>query len=123
MKSKQEIRERVWRLLKEEGVARFPGTRGRIPNFVGAERCADHLGELQAWRLARAIKINRNVILDRSELIGSFSRREGRGDSSLAEQGFTCASRLDLGVRELGGCRSSCSSMFRGGRVGREFKE
>jgi len=31
--SKEEIRNRVWNLMEGEGVARFPGTRGRIPNF------------------------------------------------------------------------------------------
>src|SRR5690348_6585883 len=35
--AKQEVRERVWDLLQREGVARFPGARGRIPNFRGAE--------------------------------------------------------------------------------------
>lgn len=55
---KQPIREKVWDLLQTEGVARFPGARGRIPNFVGAERCADRLDPLKAWTEARVIKIN-----------------------------------------------------------------
>lgn len=55
---KQPIREKVWDLLQAERAARFPGARGRIPNFVGAERCAAHLDRLDAWRAARAIKIN-----------------------------------------------------------------
>jgi 5-formyltetrahydrofolate cyclo-ligase len=38
---KRELRERVWRLLEERGVARFPRpVYGRIPNFVGAETAA-----------------------------------------------------------------------------------
>ncbi len=41
---KRRIRERIWRLLEERGVARFPKPiRGRIPNFVGAERAAARL--------------------------------------------------------------------------------
>jgi len=41
---KRGIRERVWRILEERGVARFPKPiRGRIPNFVGAERAAARL--------------------------------------------------------------------------------
>ncbi len=44
MDSKEEIRKRVWRLLRERGVARFPfPVEGRIPNFVGAERAARRL--------------------------------------------------------------------------------
>jgi len=55
---KQEIRERIWTLLERRRVARFPGARGRIPNFVGAEACANELGEIEAWRKARAVKAN-----------------------------------------------------------------
>lgn len=56
--TKAEARETVWRLLEVRGVARFPGTRGRIPNFVGAERAALALQSLPAWRKARTVKIN-----------------------------------------------------------------
>ena len=56
--SKQEVRERVWRALEIHGAARFPGARGRIPNFVGAERAALSLKDLPEWRRARVVKIN-----------------------------------------------------------------
>lgn len=57
--SKEEIRRRIWELLMEERVARFPlPIRGRIPNFVGAERAAYHLAQLPAWQRARVIKAN-----------------------------------------------------------------
>ena len=55
---KQEIRERVWSLLESEKVSRFPGARGRIPNFKGAEQCALKVGELEAWDNAKVIKAN-----------------------------------------------------------------
>ena len=55
---KQETRERVWRALELHGAARFPGVKGRIPNFVGAERAALRLQELPEWRRARVVKIN-----------------------------------------------------------------
>ncbi len=55
---KGEIREKVWALLEAKGAARFPGARGRIPNFVGAERAARRLAELEAWRAARVLKAN-----------------------------------------------------------------
>src|SRR5262245_15174706 len=57
-RSKQTIRERVWSLLTERGVARFPGARGRIPNFKGAEAAARRLAESPAWRAARVVKCN-----------------------------------------------------------------
>ena len=56
--TKADVREMVWRTLEVQGVARFPGTRGRIPNFVGAERAALGLQSLPAWRKARVVKIN-----------------------------------------------------------------
>jgi 5-formyltetrahydrofolate cyclo-ligase len=56
--AKQEVRERIWDLLQREGAARFPGARGRIPNFRGAERAADRLAELPEWEAADVVKAN-----------------------------------------------------------------
>jgi 5-formyltetrahydrofolate cyclo-ligase len=58
MKTKDGLREQVWNLLQAEKVARFPGAEGRIPNFVGAEKCAPILAELTIWKNARCVKIN-----------------------------------------------------------------
>jgi 5-formyltetrahydrofolate cyclo-ligase len=55
---KQDVRERVWRLLQDAGAARFPGARGRIPNFTGAEAAADRLAELPEWHAAGVVKSN-----------------------------------------------------------------
>src|SRR5262245_32346123 len=55
---KQEIRERVWRALEKARGHRFAGTRGRIPNLVGAERAADRLCELDVWKRALVLKCN-----------------------------------------------------------------
>lgn len=57
-RSKQDVREAVWAALSAAGVARFPGARGRIPNFTGAERAADRLAELDEWRAAEVLKCN-----------------------------------------------------------------
>ena len=55
---KQAIRDRIWTLMEERGVAAFPGARGRIPNFVGASAAADRLATVDEWRRARVIKSN-----------------------------------------------------------------
>jgi 5-formyltetrahydrofolate cyclo-ligase len=55
---KQAIRERVWRLMERRGVGRFPGAQGRIPNYVGAERAADLLAQLEEWKGALVVKAN-----------------------------------------------------------------
>jgi 5-formyltetrahydrofolate cyclo-ligase len=52
------VRERVWAALEAEGVARFPGARGRIPNFRGAEAAAERFAGLSAWTRARVVKAN-----------------------------------------------------------------
>ncbi|MBI4590214.1 MAG: 5-formyltetrahydrofolate cyclo-ligase [Candidatus Rokubacteria bacterium] len=56
--SKQDLREATWRLLEVYQAARFPGAKGRIPNFVGAERAALALAALSVWKRARVIKVN-----------------------------------------------------------------
>jgi 5-formyltetrahydrofolate cyclo-ligase len=52
------VRERIWELLVRERASRFPGARGRIPNFVGAERAARLLETLPEWQVARTVKAN-----------------------------------------------------------------
>lgn len=56
--AKQAVRERVWRLLEDRGVARFPGAWGRIPNFRGAEAAAARLASTEEWRRAWVLKAN-----------------------------------------------------------------
>jgi len=57
--AKQQIRERVWRLMEEKGVARFPRPIwGRIPNFEGAEKAADRLRALPIFADACVVKVN-----------------------------------------------------------------
>ena len=57
-RAKQAVRERVWAAQERERVARFPGARGRIPNFAGAEAAAERLAGLPEWRRARVVKAN-----------------------------------------------------------------
>jgi 5-formyltetrahydrofolate cyclo-ligase len=58
VEAKQRVREWIWRTLEDEGAARFPGARGRIPNFRGAEAAADRLAELPEWGEAGVVKSN-----------------------------------------------------------------
>jgi 5-formyltetrahydrofolate cyclo-ligase len=57
-RAKQAVRERVWALLERERVARFPGAKGRIPNFAGAPAAAARLASLPEWEAARVVKAN-----------------------------------------------------------------
>jgi 5-formyltetrahydrofolate cyclo-ligase len=56
--AKQEVRERVWALLERRKAARFPGARGRIPNFAGAGAAATRLATQPPWRAAKVVKAN-----------------------------------------------------------------
>jgi 5-formyltetrahydrofolate cyclo-ligase len=58
MYTKNEIREKIWGILEKEGVALFPGARGRIPNFKGADKAAHLLLTLPEWQRAFHIKAN-----------------------------------------------------------------
>ncbi len=58
LERKARLRERIWSRLEEEGVDRFPGARGRIPNFTGAEEAADRLRSTGAWTSASTVKAN-----------------------------------------------------------------
>jgi 5-formyltetrahydrofolate cyclo-ligase len=58
MRSKDDVRADVWEAMEREGVARFPGARGRIPNFAGAERAAERLADHPAWMAAKTLKAN-----------------------------------------------------------------
>jgi len=54
---KDDLRDEVWSLLKQQGVAiRDPF--GHIPNFIGAQKAAERLAGLPIWQRAKAIKCN-----------------------------------------------------------------
>ena len=56
-RAKQAVRQHVWDLLEREGAAP-PGVHGHIPDFVGKEKAAARLAELDVWKKARVIKCN-----------------------------------------------------------------
>ena len=58
MRSKDEVREEMWRAMDREGVSRFPGAEGRIPNFAGAKQAAERLARNPDWIRATTIKAN-----------------------------------------------------------------
>jgi 5-formyltetrahydrofolate cyclo-ligase len=58
MREKNDLRQAVWTILQQRRVSRFPGAEGRIPNFIGAEACAEQLAESRFWKDTRVVKIN-----------------------------------------------------------------
>ncbi|MCW4026762.1 MAG: 5-formyltetrahydrofolate cyclo-ligase [Candidatus Bathyarchaeota archaeon] len=56
---KDHIRRRIWELMEQSGVARFPRpVFGRIPNFEGSEKAARRLSEQSVFRSAKVVKVN-----------------------------------------------------------------
>ncbi len=56
---KQKLREKIWKLLEDKEVARFPlPVKDRIPNFEGSEKAAERVRELPEWKKAKAIEAN-----------------------------------------------------------------
>src|SRR4029453_13096845 len=56
--TKAEIRQKIWQTMQREGVARFPGAVGRVPNFAGSDQAAQLLREMAVWRRALVVKVN-----------------------------------------------------------------
>ena len=55
---KPALRLALWQALKDAGAGRFPGIRGRIPNFTGAEAAARHLAADPLFGAAQVLKCN-----------------------------------------------------------------
>ncbi|MFP3952424.1 MAG: 5-formyltetrahydrofolate cyclo-ligase [Candidatus Bathyarchaeia archaeon] len=76
---KREIRERIWRLMDDKHVSRFPfPIEGRTPNFEGADIAAGRLLDVNPFLEAEVVKVNpdyaqvdvrRNVLKTRKTLI------------------------------------------------------
>ena len=57
--AREDIRMKVWRLMEERGIAKFPRpVFHRIPNFAGAEKAAQNLRELPEYKAAKMIFCN-----------------------------------------------------------------
>jgi 5-formyltetrahydrofolate cyclo-ligase len=58
VRSKDKVRQEIWKAMDREGVSRFPGAEGRIPNFAGAKLAAERLANHRLWKRAQVIKAN-----------------------------------------------------------------
>jgi len=58
MRTKDQVRRGVWKAMDQEGVSRFPGAEGRIPNFAGSEEAARQLAATPEFQRAHVVKVN-----------------------------------------------------------------
>tara|TARA_A100001037_G_scaffold284713_1_gene291352 strand:- start:1054 stop:1845 length:792 start_codon:yes stop_codon:yes gene_type:complete len=56
-REKDSLRSEVWSLLEERSVS-IGSVWSRIPNFIGADKAAQRLSELQIWRSSEIVKSN-----------------------------------------------------------------
>jgi 5-formyltetrahydrofolate cyclo-ligase len=57
--SKETTRESLWETMSQKGIARHPfPAKGRIPNFVGAEKAAENLLSHSIFSNVKTLKIN-----------------------------------------------------------------
>lgn len=58
-KAKKELREKIWSLMENKKVAKFPlPLKDRIPNFIGSEEAAKKVRELELWKKAKVVVAN-----------------------------------------------------------------
>ncbi len=114
--SKANLRRRIWSLLTEERVSRFPGAVGRIPNFVGSERAARLLATLPIWQRAGTCKCNpdasqwpvRHLALEEGKVVYMAVPRL-RADHCF----------LELDPKRIGGSLRQAASIRGAARAGR----
>ncbi len=117
--TKAEVREMIWLAMEVRGVARFPGTKGRIPNFAGAERAALQLQGLPAWRQARVVKINP----DAPQLpVRRMALREGKVVYMAVPRLRDLACFLELDPARLGKQALQAASIKGAARLGRPLR-
>lgn len=72
---KQTVRRQVWDRLDSAGAVIDGSAHGRIPNFVGAQRAAAQLAELDVWQDAQVIK----AVPDKAQLpVRAAALRQGK---------------------------------------------
>ncbi|MDI6592089.1 MAG: 5-formyltetrahydrofolate cyclo-ligase [Patescibacteria group bacterium] len=73
---KKILREKIWKLLEEKEIARFPlPCQGRIPNFKGADKAAKLVTTLPEWKKAKIIFSNPDFA---QQKVRELSLKEGK---------------------------------------------
>jgi len=116
VRDKQEIRERVWALLTERRVARFPlPLHDRIPNFAGAELAVLRLAETPEWKAARRLKCNPDAP---QRAVRLQALREGKLVFMAVPRLRTARCFLRLDPTKLGGKLAKAATISGAGTLG-----
>ncbi|MHA1581127.1 MAG: 5-formyltetrahydrofolate cyclo-ligase [Candidatus Baldrarchaeia archaeon] len=105
---KQKIREYIWNKMEKEGIARFPlPCKGRIPNFIGAEKAAENLGRMDIWKKADVVKVNPD---SPQRKVRELALREGKVlimPTPRLKQGFLILKNIKNAAREASTIRGA----------------
>ncbi|MEM1575153.1 MAG: 5-formyltetrahydrofolate cyclo-ligase [Nitrososphaerota archaeon] len=74
-KIKQKLREEIWKKMEKDGIAIFPGAYGRIPNFIGSDKAAEKVRELEEWKKAKIVFSNPDSA---QKKIREFALKDGK---------------------------------------------
>ncbi len=100
--AKAEARRRVWQLLEERKLARFPRpVHGRIPNFAGSEEAARRLASLPEFDAARVVKVNPDAP---QRLVRYLALKAGKTlltPTPRLREGFLCLLPADIPAGKL----------------------
>lgn len=78
MRSKEEIRKKIWQILEEKNIADFPRPCfGRIPNFIGSRNASEKIKEIPEFKNARCVfsapdfvlKRMREIVLEEGKIL------------------------------------------------------
>ena len=75
MNEKKKLREFIWKEMEKRKIARFPGAANRIPNFVGSEKAAVNVRNLEMWKRAKIVAANPDFA---QRPLREFALRDGK---------------------------------------------
>ena len=75
MNEKKRLREFIWKEMEKRKIARFPGAANRIPNFVGSEKAAVNVRNLEMWKRAKIVAANPDFA---QRPLREFALRDGK---------------------------------------------
>lgn len=116
---KKKLREKIWKLLEEKGVARFPlPLAGRIPNFEGSEKAAELLKSLLEWKRAKIVVANPDFP---QQKVRELALKEGKTlimASPRLKKGY-----LKIGPEKVKGNEEKASTIAGAFKYGEKLKE
>jgi 5-formyltetrahydrofolate cyclo-ligase len=117
---KQKLREKIWKLMEEKNIAKFPlPCFGRIPNFEGSEIAAEKLRELGEWKSAKVLFTNPDAAQQKVRELALIDGKTLIVASPRLEKGFIKISPEKVKGKEK--FASTIKGAFKYGTIIKEF--